>query len=152
MNNLEFYESMFSCGGSEFYSRNEFECDQFLKNLGIDSNGSEAGIELFEYLYLNNIHYNEFLKLIDRFKSIFTEKFMISRVIINVLQKLGLNFEDNLKLIIKNILNELKNDEKLQKNYDIKNFNDYNDLVNSEDGNFYLYCKLSDNSFINYLK
>ena len=151
MNNLEFYESMFNYG-SGFYSHNEFECDQFLENLGINSNGSEAGIELFEYLYQNDIHYNEFLKLVDKFKSIFTEKFMISRVIINVLNKLGLNFEDDLKIIIKNIITELKNNKKLQEEYDIDDFDNYNDLVNSEDGNFYLYDVLSDYSFVDYLK
>lgn len=150
MNNEQFYESMFDYG-SGFYSHNEWECDELLKKSGVESNGSEAGIELFEYLYQNDIHYNQFLKLISNFEDILTKKCMISRIIINVFNKFGLNFEEDLKSVLKNIVKELKNDKNLQDKYDIKQFENYQDLVKQDEGSFYIYTIFCDYLFINYI-
>ena len=144
------YESMFEYG-SGFYSYNELECDELLKNSGVESNGSEAGIELFEYLYQNDIHYNQFLKLISNFEDILTEKCMISRIIINVLNEFGLNFEEDLKTVLKNIIKELKDDKNLQNQYDIKPFENYQELIKQDEGSFYIYTTFCDYSFTNYI-
>lgn len=145
----EFYENCLNYG-EDFYVKYEKECNKLLEYLNININDYNSNNKLFNYLYKKQIHYNELILIVDKFKNILTEKVMSSTTIINILNIIGMNFEKELKNILNNIVYDLKNDADLQKKYDIKRFNNYKDLINQTNGIIYLNEIFSNRNFLNY--
>lgn len=150
MNNKEFYESMFNYDG-EFYLNNELECDSFIMNLDICLKDSQSNNKLFIFLKNNNIHYDQFIEIANTMKHILIINFINTKIIFNILDKIGIEFERDLKLLLDKIVKDTISDKDMMYNCELSNFKNYKELVSTENGEDFIRETFTENYFLNYM-